>query len=480
MRMAAVRAGLWAMAMGAGAAVALGQGLPPAPPVETPLVRIPLPTPSGADLAGGVPQGAATAGTLGLSLGDAIERGLRFNLGPLLAQSGTEAARAQRLAAIAALLPHVNASAGQLRQKINLAAFGFSLPGFPPIVGPFDVFQASAAANIPVLNLSAIQNARAANGLQAAARDDYQSVRNMVVLAVANQYLLSVADESRVRAAQAELATAQSQLQQARDMLRAGTVNALAPVRAQVQRDRQRQLLTAAQDALAKQRLQLQRAIGMPLNQSFRLTSRGPFQPLPPPTLAAAEAEALAQRPDYRAARVTVRAAELALAAARDQRLPTLSLNGNYGTIGHELSSNHPIFEVGATVEMPVFEGGAIRAQQLAAEAQLHTAENRAADLRAGIGVEVRTALLDLADNRSQVSVTLDARNLAQQELTLATDRFRAGVADNLEVVEAQQSVADASENYIASLYGYNLAKAALAEALGVAAREYARYLPNR
>ena len=177
---------------------------------------------------------------------------------------------------------------------------------------------------------------------------------------------------------------------------------------------------------------------------------------------------------------MTVRAAELALAAARDQRLPTLSLNGNYGTIGHELSSNHPIFEVGATVEMPMFEGGAIRAQQLAAEAQLHAAENRAADLRAGIGVEVRTALLDLADNRSQVSVTLDARNLAQQELTLATDRFRAGVADNLEVVEAQQSVADASENYIASLYGYNLAKAALAEALGVAAREYARYLPNR
>jgi outer membrane protein TolC len=468
-----------AMGLGAGAA-AMAQGLPPAPPVETPMVRVPLPSPSAADAAGGVPSGAAAAGTLPLSLSMAVQRGLQFNLGPLVAQSETEAARAQRLAAISALLPHVDASAGELRQKLNLAAFGLSFPGVPAITGPFDVFQASVAANVPVLNLSAIQNARAARGAQMAAQQDYQSVRNMVVLAVANQYLLSVADESRVAAARAELATAQSQLQQARDRLRAGTVDALAAVRAQVQRDRQRQLLTAAQDAVAKQRLQLARAVGLPLNQRFQLTTRGPFQPLPAPSPAAAEAEALAQRPDYRAAQETVRAARLALAAARDQRLPTFSLNGNYGTIGHELDSNHPIFEVGATLSMPVFEGGAIRAQALAAQAQLRQAENRAADLRAAIGVQVRSALLDLADNRSQVAVALDARNLARQELTLAEDRFRAGVADNLEVVEAQQSVADADESYISSLYGYNLAKASLAEALGVAATDYTRYLPNR
>jgi outer membrane protein TolC len=477
MSLRAVWTAIAAMAVGTGA---LGQGLPPAPPVETPAVRIPLASPSAADLAGGVAPGGATATTLPLSLSAAIERGLRFNLGPLVAQSETEAARAQRLAAISALLPHVEASAGELRQKINLAAFGFSFPGFPQIVGPFDVFQASLAANVPVLNLGALQNARAARGTQAAAEDDYQSVRNLVVLAVANQYLLSVADESRVAAAQAELATAESQLRQARDMLRAGTVNALAAVRAQVQRDRQRQQLTAAQNALAKQRLQLARAIGLPLAQAFRLTSRGPFEPLPPPTAAAAEAEALARRPDYRAARELVRAAHLAVAAARDQRLPTLSLNGDYGTIGHEITSNHPIFEIGATLEMPVFEGGAIRAQRMAAEAQLHAAESRARDLRAAIGVQVRSALLDLADNRSQVGVALDARTLARQELTLAEDRFRAGVADNLEVVEAQQSVADADENYIATLYGYNLAKASLAQALGVAAADYARYLPNR
>jgi len=383
------------------------------------------------------------------------------------------------MAEVAALLPNVTASAGELRQKINLAAFGFSFPGFPALVGPFNVFQASASADVPVLNLSALQSARAARGLEAAAKDDYNSARNLVVLAVANQYLLSVADQSRVAAAQAELATAESALTQAQDMLKAGTVGALAAVRAQVQRDRQRQQLTAQQNALAKQRLQLARAIGLPAGQAFTLGSAAPFAAFDAPSPDAAVAQALAARPDYRAAQAVVRSSELLVAAAKDRHLPTFSLDGNYGTIGHEIGSNHPIFSVGANVQMPIFSGGAIAADRLAAESQLHQAQSRAADLRAAIDVQVRSALLDLQSNRDQVGVARDARDLAGQELTLAQDRFKAGVADNLEVVQAQQAVADADENYIASLYGYNLAKAALAQSLGVAATSYSQYLPQ-
>jgi outer membrane protein TolC len=350
----------------------------------------------------------------------------------------------------------------------------------PLLVGPFNVFQASAAAHVPVVDLGALESTRAAGNLQKAAADSLQSVRNLVVLAVANQYLMSVADQSRVQAAQAELTTADQTLQQATDMLRAGTVGRLSVVRAQVQHDQQQQQLTAAENALAKQRLQLARAIGLPLEQNFTLTSTTPFAELTPPTAEAAVALALVTRPDYRAAEAVERSARLLVKSAEMQRLPTLSLDGNYGTIGHEIGSNHPIFSVGATVSVPVFEGGRLAAEKVAAEAQYHDAQARAADLKAAIAVQVRSALLDLESQKQQVGVAQHAQDLAQQELTLAQDRFLAGVTDNLEVVQAQQSVAVADENYIAALYGYNLAKASLAQALGVASTQYQNYLPGR
>ncbi len=455
------------------------QGLPPAHPNQVPPLQLPLPALTQTDAAGGVPAGTLSSTPLRLSLADAITRGLRQNLAPLLASNMSEQARAQRIAQMAALLPRVDASASEVRQKINLAAFGFSFPGAPQIIGPFNVFQASAAAHVPLLDLSALDSTRAASSLEKAAHDDYQSVRNLVVLAVANQYLLSVADQSRVQAAQAELATAQSALQQAQDMLAAGVVDKLSVVRAQVQRDQQQQQLTAQQNALAKQRLSLARAIGLPLAQKFVLTSTTPFATLPAPAPAAAVAEALATRPDYRASQQVVRSAQLLVASAKAGRLPTVSLDGSYGTIGHELDSNHPIFAVGASINLPVFAGGQIAAERIRAQAQLRDAEARTADLQAAIGVQVRSALLDLESQHQQVAVAQHAQQLAHQELTLAQDRFRAGVADNLEVIQAQQTVAVGDENYIAALYGYNLAKASLAQALGVAATQFQNYLPT-
>jgi len=468
------------MTLTLGAGWAGAQGLPPARATVVPPLQLPLPPLNAADAQGGVPSGTVSAQPVALSLEEAIARGLRQNLAPILAANVTEQARAQKLSALAALLPNVEATAGETRQKINLAAFGFSFPGVPLLVGPFNVFQASAAAHVPVVDLGALESTRAANSLQKAAADTLQSVRNLVVLAVANQYLMSVADQSRVQAAQAELTTADQTLQQATDMLRAGTVGRLSLVRAQVQRDQQQQQLTAAENALAKQRLQLARAIGLPLEQSFTLTSTTPFAELTPPTAEAAVAQALVTRPDYRAAEAVERSAQLQVKSAEMQRLPTLSLDGNYGTIGHEIGSNHPIFSVGATVSVPVFEGGRLAAEKVAAEAQYHDAQARASDLKAAIAVQVRSALLDLESQKQQVGVAQHAQDLAQQELTLAQDRFLAGVADNLEVVQAQQSVAVADENYIAALYGYNLAKASLAQALGVASTQYQNYLPGK
>ncbi|HZT74495.1 MAG TPA: TolC family protein [Terriglobales bacterium] len=456
----------------------------PATPAYVPAPAMPMTTELGqasqaseSPLAGGVPQGQVSAVPLQLTLQDAIERGLRNNLAVLLSASQSEEARAARWQSLAALLPEVTARTSDEETKINLAAFGFNFPGFPQIVGPFRVFDARGYLQQPVLNIAGLDAWRSARAKENAARHTYQQTRNLVVLAVANQYLLTVSDGARVAAAQAQLATAAQARQQAEDMHRAGTVSGLDVVRAQVEEDRQRQNLIVQQNNLAQQQLTLARAIGLPLGQRFVVAAHIAYAPPPAMTEAGALAEAMASRPDFRAAQELVRAAQLALAAARGQRWPAVNFNADYGTIGQAITENHPTFTLAGSIEVPVFAGGRIHGEALAAAARLREAEDQAADLRARIGQQVRTALLNINAANAQVQVAEHARGLARQELTLARDRFRAGVASNLEEVQAEQEVAVAEENYIASLYAYDAAKASLAAALGVAASSYRRYL---
>ncbi|MGH9541113.1 MAG: TolC family protein [Terriglobales bacterium] len=454
---------------------------PPAQPAYAPMPVMQTPAPALAPqfpaLAGGVPRGQASSQPIPLTLDDAIGRGLRNNLALLVSSSASEQARGARWQALSALLPQVSAAASEEETKINLAAFGFSFPGTPQIVGPFHVFDARGFLHQSVLDVAGIEGWRSARAQERAAQHSYREIRDLVVLAVANQYLLTVADGGRVAAAQAQLATATQARQQAEDMHRAGTVSALDVVRAQVQEDRERQNLIVQQNDLAKQRLALARAIGLPEGQRFAVVDQIPYAPPPALEPAAAVAAALATRPDYRAAQDTVKAAQLALAGTRSRRLPSLNFDANYGTIGQAITENHPTFTLAGSIEVPVFVGGRIHGEALADQARLREAEDRAADLRAAIANQVRTALLDMNAANSQVQVATHARGLAEQELNLARDRFRAGVAGNLEEVEAEQEVAVAQENYIASLYAYNAAKARLAQALGVAESAYRRYL---
>lgn len=430
-----------------------------------------------AALAGGVARGRATAGVLRLSLDEAIARGLRANLAMLLSSSATQAARGERWRALAAMLPRVTATASDEETKENLAAFGFSFPGFPQIVGPFRVFDARAYLHETVLNGGDLETWRAAKAEETAAAHTFQETRDLVVLAVGNQYLQAVADRSRVASAEAELTTATQARQQAEDMHAAGTVNGLDVVRAQVEEDQRRQNLIAQRDALATQKLALARAIGLPAGQEFVVAATIPYAPPPAVGAAAAVAGALARRPDYAAALERERAAKLRLEAAHLQRLPSLNFDANYGTIGQALTENHPTFTLAGSVSVPVFLGGSLHGEALAAEAEMRQAEAQAGDLRAQIENQVRTALLEMNAANDQVQVAGHGLGLARQELTLARDRFRAGVADNLEEVQAEQAVAVAEENYTASLYAYNAAKLALAQARGVAEAEYRDYL---
>jgi len=246
---------------------------------------------------------------LQLSLKDAIERGLRQNLGLLIDEQGTRSARGQRWKALSDLLPNVTTRTTDTVQQIDLAAFGISVPGIPKIVGPFSVFDTRAFLSQPVLDFKALETARAARENVKASDYSYKDARDLVVLVVGNAYLLANADAARVQATQAQVKTAQSLYQKARDMLKAGLTPGIDQLRAQVELQARQQQLIAIQNEFAKQKLNLARAIGLPVGQEFVLTDKMPYAPLESIKLEEAVARAYSSRFDYQEAMARVRAA---------------------------------------------------------------------------------------------------------------------------------------------------------------------------
>jgi outer membrane protein TolC len=429
------------------------------------------------------PGTGAAAGTtsetpLRLSLDDAISRGLRLNLGVLLAESGETAARGERRQALAALLPSVSGHVSEDRMKLNLAAYGLPVaPGESPLVGPFDVFDARIAVDQKVFDQAARERSKAGRAGLEAARADVRDARDLVVLAVTRLYLGVIADRARLQATEAELETAQALADLAKDQLAAGTVAKIDVLRSRVELDARRQRRIVAANDLEKDKLSLARAIGLPLAQAIELTDPVPYAPAPAVGLDQAFAEARSRRGDLAAAKARLAAARASLAAARGERLPSISVKADWGTIGPTPSASLTTFDVGAVLGIPLFLGGRVHSDVLAAEAGVREAQSRLSDLQAQVEYEIRGALLDLDAADQRVTTAQAARDLADDQLTEARDRLRAGVSGSLEVVQAQQSVAAAHESYIASLYAYNLAKVTLARALGVAEERTAEFL---
>jgi outer membrane protein TolC len=252
-------------------------------------------------------------------------------------------------------------------------------------------------------------------------------------------------------------------------------------LRAKVEFQTQQQRLIAAENQLAIDKLGLARVIGLPTGQEFQLTDAVPYAALSEVTLEQALQQAYATRPDYMSARAQVRAAELSRQSAVAENYPTLSTDTNYGDIGSpNFATSHGTFAFATTLNIPIFQGSKVRADKLQADAALRQREAELADLSGRIDEQVRTAFLNLKSSSELVAVSESNIDLANQTLTQAQDRLSAGVADNLEVVQAQEAVATANQSYIASLYAYNLAKISLAQAIGIAEHSALQYLGAR
>jgi outer membrane protein TolC len=417
---------------------------------------------------GSVPSGAATGTPIALTLRGAIDRGLKTNLGLLVSDSASEIARGQRLQSLSSLLPSVNGQISQTEEQINLKTFGFnfSFPGvqIPTIVGPFHYTDVRAYASWDAFDYTARKNYRSAQETARAARLSAQDARDLVVQAVAASYLQIIADSSRSDAIRSQVQTAQALYDRAADQHNAGTSPAIDVLRSQVELKQQQQRLLAQDNQLAKDKLALGRVIGLPPGQDFNIAEAVPFSPLTSITQDQAVRTALDQRSDYQSSQAQVRSAEDAVSAARGQRYPTGSITADYGDIGTTLASSHGTFTFVAAAKFNIFDSGRISADVIQAKAALKQRQDELADLGAQIDYQ---AFLDIRTAADQVAVAESNLDLANQTLVQARDRFSAGVTDTIEVVQAQESVATANDNLIAALYGHNLAKVALARALG-------------
>ncbi len=454
----------------------------------SPNVNVTLPGPPNPFL-GSEPEGKATADILQIDFKEAIDRGLRNNLGLLLAGDQAQTARGERWKELSELLPNLSARLEENVQTQSLAALGFnkllpllSPPGtntssFPRVVPAFNYFDVRANLSQSVFNFKNLEKERAASVTVKAAQFTYKDAREMVVLAVGNSYLESIAAAARVETAQAQVASAQALYDKAADQLKAGLSPAIDALRSQVELQTRQQQLIVARNDLAKMKLNLARIIGLAPGQEFVLTEKAPYQALAALPLDTYLQRAYAGRPDYQAALAQVQAAELSRRAAFAGHYPTVDLAANLGDIGVAPGQSNGTWQVNGGINIPIFAGNRVHSDVLEADAQLKQARSQLGDLRGRIDYEVRTALLDLNAAAEQVEVARSSVDLAEQALAQSQDRFTAGVADNLEVVQAQEAVASAHESYIQSLYAHNLSKVELAYAIGDAEEGVKRFL---
>jgi outer membrane protein TolC len=443
-------------------------------------------------LYGSITTTPATGATLSLSLDDAIQRGLQHNLALALARQDKRMVVGERLEALNYLMPNLTWNAQRNRDQVNLEAQGFRrglLAKFPPgfLTGAqisnfqplvtVNVVSAQAEMEQILFDWKSFELYKAAKQEILAVDENLQSSRQDVVQTVADSYLQVLADAANVANAKGLLATNAEILRQAKLKHEAGVSAKLDELRAEVQYQQQEQAVIAQQNTLEKAKVALDREIGLPADQAIELTDQTPFATIAAIPLDDALRQAYANRQDYRRLQAKLRSAQYQRSAARFERMPTLSFNGNYGVVGTVGGVYHGIFTAQGSLSISLSRLAKFRGDREIAEAGVTNALSQLANLKTQIEAQLRDNLLDIAAAQQLVDVAHSNADLAQASLNDATDRFRNGVSDDLPVVQAQASLASAQAQLVSSLYQYNQAKLSLARNLGIIDQQYRNYL---
>ena len=421
----------------------------------------------------------AINGPLELSLKRAVAIAIAPE-GSAKVQLSTEAekqAESRSAEARAALLPDLSAAFSEQNMTRNLAAVGIQLQlpvlgiQFPTFVGPFSVMDARISGTQSVFDFSSIRRYQAAKVGITAAKADLNGTEEQVASQVARAYLAAVKADADVETAKANMALSEALQKQAENLKAAGTGTGIEITRARVQLANDRQRLLVAENAQRAARLQLLRAMGMRLDTDLLLTDKLAYTPVDAVTLEAARAQAIQERPDYKAQQERESNARLSYSATKMERLPSVSAFGDYGASGTGFDSSLPTRTVGVSVRIPIFDGGRRDARRAESASQYRAEKVKTGDLKEQIEFDVRLALDSLRSAEDEVSVAKEGLELAQNELTQARRRNDAGVAIALEITDAQTRLERAQDNQTAALYNYNLARIDLAQAMGAVRR---------
>ena len=416
--------------------------------------------------------------SLELTLDKAVGIALKQNPTAQIAVLQAAQAVQDKNVARAALLPQGDLQVSDAVRRINLRVELGPLNSFPNVpghIGPFNVFDAGPTFSAPIFDLTLWNRYRSAREGAGASKASSLSTREQVILLVVSQYIGTLRAMANVEAARSRVDLAQALYDQAADLQKEGVGTGIDTLRANVELQNEKQNLLVAEADRDSSLYALSRLLNLDPHQEIELADSLSFFETPQPGVDSSIDEALNTRQEWKALQEQERAAEYDKKASEALRLPSLHVSGNWYYEGNHINDGIPTYNYQATVDVPIFTGGRTRAEITKADLQLHVLDQQKADLRNQIALDVKTALLNLKSARNQVGVADLGVELSKEEVDQARDRFKAGVANNIEVIQAQDALARANDNQIAALYRFNQARADFARSVGQMERIYAK-----
>jgi outer membrane protein TolC/ABC-type transporter Mla MlaB component len=411
---------------------------------------------------------AADATPVRLTLHDAVATALKENPQVQIATLSFAESQEDKSIARSGLLPQVGVEVLDRAVRFNIdAQFGSKFPGIPEHAGPFQFFQAGPGVTMPLLDLTLWRRWQAAHQGVSASQAQETTVREQVVLLVVSQYLAGMRATAAVKAAQSRVDLAQALYDQADDLQKHGVGTGIDTLRANVELQNEKQRLLEAETEQKVALYGLARLLNLEPHREIELADTPNFYETPEMDAGRSLEQAYETRPEMKALAARAQIAELARRGASESRLPTLNFFGTVGQQGLSAPSAIPAYTYQVTLDVPLFTGGRIRAEITKANLELKKVDREREDLRNQIALEVKTSEAQLDAARHEVDVADLGVKLAQEEVSQARDRFQAGVANNIEVISAQDALARANDNQIAALYGYNQSRADLSHAIG-------------
>ncbi|HWB95511.1 MAG TPA: TolC family protein [Bryobacteraceae bacterium] len=408
-----------------------------------------------------------SGGTLRLSLRDALDLAMKQN--PHVQMANLQVLRAQAAADVArsALLPQLSLDINSGYQTLNLRALGFALPGVPDRVGPFQQFDVRPVFTQTLYSQSQRKELAASRERASESRWNAVSVREAMLLSVAQLYLEALDQNARIDAAGARIRSARALLKQTRQFVEAGTASRLDESRAEMQVANETRTMTELQGLFEIRKLMLANLLGIPASTRLDLTET--FIPPQQGTVLvdAAITKALQNRPEMKAVQARLRAASADRQKAAAERYPTAAFSMDFGRMGNSMWNNVSTYALRGSVRLPILQGGRIEAQVRSAEAEIREVEEEVRKTRLQIEMEVQTAAVKLNTAEQAYRSAATAATLSRKVLSLAAARFEGGLSSNIEVVNAQEAVASAESVAIRCIFDYYMARAELARVEG-------------